>query len=147
MTEKDPLPPSETEDAIGYGRPPRHKRFQPGQSGNPKGRPEGAKSLSAALLSELAKLVVVTEGGKRKKLRKGEALIKQLLNRALNNDPKAASLILAEARRMEAPEEKAAAAEVLRADDKLVMKNIIRRIRLAEEPASDPDSPKEEGEQ
>ena len=112
MTEEDPLPPSETEDAVGYGHPPRHKRFKPGRSGNPNGRPKGAKSLGAALLSELEKLVVVTEGGKRKKLPKREALAKQLVNRALNNDPKAANLVLAEARRMEPPEEKATAAEV-----------------------------------
>ena len=26
---------------VGYGRPPMHSRFKPGQSGNPKGRPVG----------------------------------------------------------------------------------------------------------
>jgi hypothetical protein len=147
VTEEVPFPPFKTEDAVGYGHPPRHTRFQPGRSGNLKGRPKGAISLAAALLLELEKLVVVTEGGKRKKLSKGEALAKQLVNRALNNDPKAANLVLAEARRMEAPEEKATTVECLRADDKLVMKNIIRRIRLAEEPATDAESPEEENEQ
>ena len=24
---------------VGYGKPPKHSRFKPGQSGNPKGRP------------------------------------------------------------------------------------------------------------
>jgi hypothetical protein len=147
VTEEDPLPPSKTEDEVGYARPPRHTRFQPGRSGNPKGRPKGVKSLGAALLSELEKQVVVTEGGKRKRLPKREALAKQLINKALNNDPKAANLVLAEVRRMELPEDKAAAVEFLRADDKLVMKDIIRRIRLAEEPASDADCPEEEEKQ
>jgi hypothetical protein len=29
---------------IGYGRPPRHSQFKPGQSGNPKGRPKPKNS-------------------------------------------------------------------------------------------------------
>lgn len=27
-------------DRVGYGRPPRHRQFQPGRSGNIKGRPK-----------------------------------------------------------------------------------------------------------
>lgn len=37
--------------AVGYGKPPMETRFQKGQSGNPGGRPRGARSL-AALLGE-----------------------------------------------------------------------------------------------
>jgi len=31
---------------VGYGKPPRHTRFEPGVSGNPHGRPKDAKNLS-----------------------------------------------------------------------------------------------------
>ena len=31
---------------VGYGKPPQHSRFKPGQSGNPKGRPKSAKGLN-----------------------------------------------------------------------------------------------------
>jgi hypothetical protein len=31
--------------AVGYGQPPVASRFKPGTSGNPKGRPRGAKNL------------------------------------------------------------------------------------------------------
>src|SRR4029077_13712774 len=42
----------ETKDyAVGYGKPPVETRFHKGQSGNPGGRPRGAKTL-AALLGE-----------------------------------------------------------------------------------------------
>lgn len=34
---------------VGYGKPPVATRFKQGQSGNPKGRPKGAKNKRSAL--------------------------------------------------------------------------------------------------
>lgn len=31
---------------VGYGRPPKHSQFKPGQSGNPAGPPKGNKHIS-----------------------------------------------------------------------------------------------------
>ena len=33
---------------VGYAKPPVHSRFQPGQSGNPRGRPKGSRKQGAA---------------------------------------------------------------------------------------------------
>jgi Family of unknown function (DUF5681) len=33
---------ADADNRVGYRRPPRHSRFQPGQSGNPRGRPRGS---------------------------------------------------------------------------------------------------------
>jgi hypothetical protein len=46
-----PMPPAdgardETPYEVGYGRPPKHTRFKPGQSGFPSGRPKGSKNVS-----------------------------------------------------------------------------------------------------
>ena len=54
---------------VGYSRPPEHKRFKKGQSGNPKGRPkrqEPEASMSphtrALILKENGRLVTIREG-------------------------------------------------------------------------------------
>jgi S-adenosylmethionine/arginine decarboxylase-like enzyme len=44
---------------VGYGKPPLHTRFKKGQSGNPRGRPRGAKNLSTLVSDALDQTVVV----------------------------------------------------------------------------------------
>ena len=53
------------DDAVGYGRPPKQHRFKPGHSGNPRGKPKGAKSRAALLEAALRRRVPVTENGKK----------------------------------------------------------------------------------
>jgi hypothetical protein len=40
---------------VGYGKPPKHTRFKPGQSGNPKGRPKASKDFRSLLHRALFK--------------------------------------------------------------------------------------------
>jgi hypothetical protein len=48
---------------VGYRRPPPSGQFKKGTSGNPKGRPKGAKNFLTLLEQELAQTVVINEGG------------------------------------------------------------------------------------
>ena len=59
---------------VGYGKPPRHTRFIKGQSGNPRGRPPGAKNLKALLSEALNETVIVTENGGCRKVTKRQAV-------------------------------------------------------------------------
>jgi Family of unknown function (DUF5681) len=68
--------------SIGYGRPPMHTRFKPGQSGNVKGRPRGSKNLTTTMTKELNQKVTINENGRRKKITMREAIAKQALNKA-----------------------------------------------------------------
>jgi hypothetical protein len=81
--------------AVGFGRPPRHTRFRPGVSGNPSGRPKGAKNLTTLVHEALNDPVLVAENGRRRKVSKREAIIKQLINRATQGDHKSTQMLLA----------------------------------------------------
>ena len=80
--------------SVGYGKPPKHSRFKLGQSGNPKGRPKGARGFKAELDEELKQLITVTEAGRTRKLSKQRAMIKALFAKALKGDSKSVQLIL-----------------------------------------------------
>lgn len=79
---------------VGYKKPPKHTQFKPGQSGNPKGRPHGAKNLSTELLEELQERVKVTESGKQKTISKQRAMLKALMAKAVQGDSRAANTLL-----------------------------------------------------
>jgi hypothetical protein len=56
---------------VGYGRPPVSTRFQPGQSGNPRGRPKESKNRRPALSEERLKSIVIEEAYRTIKVRDG----------------------------------------------------------------------------
>src|SRR2546423_15574968 len=65
---RPPMPLDEEGDhKVGYRKPPRHTRFTKGQSGNPRGRPPGAKNLKTLLSDALNEFVIVSENGGRRK--------------------------------------------------------------------------------
>lgn len=73
---------------IGYRRPPASGRFKKGSSGNPKGRPKGAKNFLTLLEQELAQTIVVTENGKKKSISRLQAMVKRLVAGAMQGDQK-----------------------------------------------------------
>jgi len=71
---------------VGYGKPPSHSRFRKGQSGNPKGRPKGAKGVAASLRRELESTITVQEGGRSFRISKAEAIAKRTVQLALKGE-------------------------------------------------------------
>ena len=117
---------------VGYAKPPQETRFQPGQSGNRKGRPPGAKNFGTALEEELRATVPVTENGRRRKLQKRQVIAKQLVNRAAEGDPKFMPLALSEIRAREHAAE-AIVEEVFGGPEhEPVIDSIVERIRAAQ---------------
>lgn len=72
-----------SESDVGYGKPPTHSQFKKGQSGNPGGRPKGSKNLNTLIKRELESRITIEQNGKKRKIRRKEALVKGLVNDAL----------------------------------------------------------------
>src|SRR3954468_202286 len=91
---RPPMPSDPHHDYdVGYGKPPRHTRFTKGQSGNPRGRPSGAKNLKTLLSEALNERVMVTENGRPRKVTKRQAIITQLVNRSATADFRAIKIL------------------------------------------------------
>ena len=93
---KEPGSPS------GYKRPPLHTQFKPGQSGNPNGRPKKkGTTFAESIQRELNTSITVVEAGKRRRITKLHAIVKQQTNKAVNGDPKATAFLLSAIERRE----------------------------------------------
>lgn len=78
---------------VGYMKPPKNSRFQPGESGNKSGRPKGRKKLDInhILEKELLNTVVTKDGQRMTKL---EVAIKQIVNKSATGDLNYSKLLL-----------------------------------------------------
>ena len=79
---------------VGYKKPPLATRFKKGRSGNPRGRLSGSKNLKTVLCDALNEPIVVTENGRRRKITKREAIIKQLVNQSATANWRAIRILL-----------------------------------------------------
>ena len=78
----------------GYKCPPKEHRFRPGESGNPSGKPKGARSFKSDLRDELSDLVTVREGGRDIEISKQRALIKKLVTAAIAGEARAIATLV-----------------------------------------------------
>ena len=79
---------------VGYGRPPQAAQFKPGQSGNPKGRPKGAKNLVTLFREELERPVPVTQNGRTRMMSKARVAVIQQVDKAAKGDAKAFAALM-----------------------------------------------------
>jgi len=114
---------------VGYGKPPRHTRFQKGRSGNPTGRPRGRKNMATLLSAALDASIIVVENGRRKKITKREAIVTQLVNKSASADLKATQIVLAMLRELEALADGDAESGAFTEADKEIIGRIQARLR------------------
>lgn len=76
---------NEDDASIGYGRPPKSRRFQKGQSGNPKGRPKN-RHREIPYDHVLGRMVTVREDGRERRITAAEAFILDLTKKGLAGD-------------------------------------------------------------
>jgi hypothetical protein len=80
--------------SIGYGKPPRHTQFKPGQSGNASGRPKKSPAIAEVISKHLHKRVSVNVGNEIKKIQMLEAILMKVVSKAASGDLKSAEFIL-----------------------------------------------------
>lgn len=114
---------------VGYGKPPRHSRFEKGRSGNPRGRPKSSKNLATLLTAALDQRISVSENGRRRRITKREAVVAQLVNKSAGADLKAMSMLIGMLQQIERQAE-AATAEPrdLTEADELILQSLAERL-------------------
>jgi hypothetical protein len=91
---RPPQPESLATYSVGYGKPPSEHQFQPGQSGNGKGRPKGARNTLSLLREILDRKIEMRIRGIVRKVSIREAMLTRFAESALNGDIKAAAFLL-----------------------------------------------------
>lgn len=94
-TAQAPSPAEERTYEVGYGKPPTHSQFRPGQSGNPNGRPKGARSPFVLLREELQRKVTLRENGTVTTVTKLEAVMKRVVADTLSGKASQTKLLFA----------------------------------------------------
>lgn len=71
---------------VGYGKPPSHSQWRKGQSGNPKGKPKGARGLKGDLDRVLRKVLTIEGRGTKLKGTTQSLALEMLARRAASGD-------------------------------------------------------------
>ena len=137
-TDRDQAPSASTKTSsgdfdVGYKKPPRHTRFKKGRSGNPKGRPKGAKNLKTDLSEELQERIRIKEGGSPRTVSKQRAMLKSLAAKAVQGDLRAANLIVNMVIRLFQQDNGNDQDLDLSKEDQAILENFARKSRRAKE--------------
>ena len=124
--------------SIGYKKPPRSTQFQPGQSGNPAGRPKGIKNLATDLKEELEEKITITENGTLLEITKQRAMFKTLMAKALKGDSRASSVLIGLAISMEQVDSSQHTIHVFPEEDLAIIENLKARLKdTSDQPLSE----------
>jgi len=121
---KPPLPA----EAVGYGQPPIHSRFVPGRSGNPAGRPKGARNLATEIQEILEETVDITERGAPRQVTMRHALAKSMVAKALKGDAKILALIAEKFDTAKSTQDTASNEPIEREDEEIIKRFLARTL-------------------
>ncbi|MDP1027101.1 DUF5681 domain-containing protein [Sphingomonas sp. KR1UV-12] len=85
---------SEAAYEVGYGKPPVARRFKPGQSGNPRGRPKGSKNLDTMVREILDERITVNTPTGPKRVPRIEVLLRKSIEVAAKGNPRMVEQVL-----------------------------------------------------
>ena len=118
--------PAPSDEDVGYGKPPKASQFKPGKSGNPKGRPTGAKNEATMLEELLNRKIEIRQNGKVRKITILEGILHKLAEDSLKGNTKSAAFVL---NRLAAIASTANTESEVNPDDKAVLDAYLRKFR------------------
>ena len=71
---------------VGYAKPPKQHQFQKGQSGNPSGRPKGARNMSTISAEVFGEPVRLRRDGSWVEVSMAEAILRSMAAKAAKGD-------------------------------------------------------------
>lgn len=86
--------PNDESSSVGHAHPPQESQFNPGQSGNPAGRPKKPKDLNARIRDELEAYIPALINGHQVELTQKHAAVRALIRRAFAGDARALAILL-----------------------------------------------------
>lgn len=127
-------PPDDYE--VGYGKPPKHSRFPPGVSGNPKGKAKGTRGLKTDLAAELGAKQTIQVNGKSFTGTRQQLTVMTLAARAAAGDLKAAKLLLPLIVQVLGTEDRGGDRKTLSAEDQTILDAMLDDAGLADNEAA-----------
>src|SRR3954452_17894308 len=118
---------NDDDDRVGFRKPPKRTQFKPGQSGNPNGRPKGAKNFATRVAEVLSKPVKITQGKRQKWVRTDVAMLMRMREKGLNGDLRASDRLFGYANLY--VEQPSNADQRVDADDEAVLAEYEAKIR------------------
>ncbi|MFT7229062.1 MAG: hypothetical protein ACI8PW_001652 [Methylophilaceae bacterium] len=113
---------------IGYQKPPKANQFVKGQSGNPSGRPKGARNWATVMHAALEEKVTITENNSQRKVSKLEVATMQLVNKAAAGDQNSIRLLLQLVPGIEAIINSTGATSLSNEQDQKVLAEMLQRL-------------------
>ena len=80
--------------AVGYKKPPQHSRFQPGRSGNPRGKQKGVRNFGSDVKRTLEVPVRLNEQGRARRVSTQVAGLLRLREKALKGNARSLDQLL-----------------------------------------------------
>lgn len=123
----------------GYGKPPKHSQWKPGQSGNPGGRKKGARGLKTDLATELDAKHTIQINKQAVTGTRQQLMIRTLAIRAASGDLKATQLLAPLILQVLGAEDRSNAKETLSKFDQALLNQLLDNVGDDDEPAGADD--------
>ncbi|WP_294122180.1 DUF5681 domain-containing protein [Sphingomonas sp.] len=123
--------------AVGYKKPPKQHQFKPGQSGNSRGRPNGARGLKTDLKAELEGRMTIRINGDPVTDTRQRLFVRALASKAATGDIRAAQTLSQLILQVLGTEDRGTARQTLSTGDQAILDELIKNADIGDSACSE----------